>query len=143
MPGPFTHIYTARRVADLLTDGVTDAFVRLQDGDLGPGQVLDPELVADLGPARCAEVMNNWPKFTALGAVGPDLFFFLQDYKQPFVPCDEVMLAMSLLYYLDDQGRLDDPYDGLLTILATVSSTWAGVLRLILKLKTAWDAFVK
>src|SRR4051794_9886978 len=142
MPGPFTHIYTARRVADLLSGGVSDAFVRPGDGELGAGQTLDPDLIAQLGPARCAGAMNAWPKFTALGAIGPDLFFFLQDYKQPYVPCDEIMLAMSVLYYLDDQGRLDDPYDGLLTILATVSGTWAGILRLILKLKKAWDAFV-
>src|SRR5450432_559408 len=138
MPGPFTHIYTARRVADLLAERVGPGFVRPEDGELEEDQALDPDLVAELGPARCAEIMNAWPKFTALGAIGPDLFFFLQDYKQPYVPCDEIMLAMSLLYYLDDQGRLEDPYEGLLVILATVSSTWAGILRLILKLKKAW-----
>jgi hypothetical protein len=143
MPGPFTHIYAARRVADLLSEGVTEQFVRDGDGELSEEQLLDERLAAEFGPARCAEIMGRWPKFTALGAVGPDLFFFMQDYKQPFVPCDEIMLAMSILYYLDDQGRLDDPFDGLLTILATVSNTWAGILRLILKLKKAWDAFVK
>ena len=144
MPGPFTHIYTARRVADLLAGGgVTDGFTRPADGVLGEDQALDPGLLAEFGPARCAEIMNAWPKFTALGAIGPDLFFFLQDYKQPEVPCDEIMLAMSILYYLDDQGRLDDPYDGLLTILSTISSTWAGILRLILKIKQAWDAFLQ
>jgi hypothetical protein len=143
MPGPFTHIYTARRVADFLQSQVTDGFVRESDGALLAEQQLDPKLLAELGPRRCAEAMNAWPKFAALGAVGPDLFFFLQDYKQPFVPCDEIMLAMSILYYLDDQGRLDDPYDGLLLILATVSDTWAGILRLILKLKQAWDKFLE
>jgi len=144
MPGPFSHIYTARRVADLLASGgVNDGFTRPADGALGEGQALDPDLLAEFGPDRCAAAMNAWPKFAALGAIGPDLFFFLQDYKQPEVPCDEIMLAMSVLYYLDDQGRLDDPYDGLLTILSTASSTWAGVLRLILKLKQAWDAFLQ
>src|SRR5664279_755934 len=139
MPGPFTHIYTARRVADLLSDGITSDFIRPNDDGLGRDQVLDADLVAEFGPARCADAMNAWPKFTALGAVGPDLFFFMQDYKQLNVPSDEIMLAMSLLNYLDDQGRLDDPYDGLVTILATVNNTWASILRLILKLKKAWD----
>jgi hypothetical protein len=143
VPGPFTHIYTARRVADLLADGVTPDFIRPDDDPFQPGQHLDPDLLSTLDPQRCAQAMNAWPKFTALGAIGPDLFFFLQDYKQPFVPCDEVMLAMSLLYFLDDQNRLDDQFEGLLIILATIDSTWAGILRLILKLKKAWDAFLK
>jgi Zinc dependent phospholipase C len=142
VPGPFTHIYTARRVADFLGSDATEGFVRASDGPLLPAQTLDGDLLASLGPERCAQAMNDWPKFTALGALGPDLFFFMQDYKQPFVPCDELMLAMSIMYYLDDQGRLDDPYDGLLTILATVSDTWASILRLILKLKQAWDRFL-
>jgi hypothetical protein len=143
MPGPFTHIYTVRRVAEFLADSATDDFVRQVDGSLLDDQRLDPDLTAQLGRSRCKDVLDAWPKFAALGGVGPDLFFFLQDYKQPFVPCDEVMLAMSILYYWDDQGRLDDPYDGLLTILAVVSDTWAGILRLILKLKAAWDKFLE
>ena len=41
MPGPFTHIYTARRVADLLSDGITPDFIRPRDDGLGEDQVLD------------------------------------------------------------------------------------------------------
>lgn len=142
MPGPFTHVYTMRRVAAFLHEGANEDFVRDGDGNLLAAQHLDGHLVAQLGRQRCADVMADWPKFAALGAIGPDLFFFMQDYKQPFVPCDEIMLAMSILYYWDDQGRLDDPYDGLLTILAVVSDTWASILRLILKLKKIWDKFL-
>jgi hypothetical protein len=142
MPGPFTHVYTARRVADLL-GSLTNEFIRPVDDPLAEEQALDAGLLKSLDPQRCADAMNGWPKFTALGAVGPDLFFFLQDYKQPAIPCDEIMLAMSILYYLDDQGRLDDPYDGLLLILAEVSGTWAGILRLLIKLNQAWKKFVE
>src|SRR5579859_1987960 len=109
MPGPFTHIYTQRRVADFLNGGVTGDFVRTVDGALLAEQQLDPD-GALLDPGTLGQAMTDWPKFAALGAIGPDIFFFLQDYADPHIPCDEIMLGMSLLYYLDDQGRLDDPF---------------------------------
>jgi hypothetical protein len=150
MPGPFTHIYAARRVAAFLsekTEGgdfrVTDDFIRADDGDLLDDQRLDPALRAQFGARACAEFMNKWPKFTAVGAIGPDLFFWLQDYNNIAIPSDEIMLAMSLLYYLDDQGRLDDPYDGLLLILAEVNDTWASIFRFIVKLDQIWKKFLK
>ena len=125
MPGPFTHIYTARRVADfLMSPEVTDDFIRRKDGGLLEEQKLVPDLLAQLGRKQCADAMNKWPKFTAVGAIGPDLFFWLQDYNNIAIPCDEIMLAISLLYYLDDQGRLDNPYDGLLLILAAAVVIW-------------------
>src|SRR5436309_10288672 len=144
MPGPFTHIYTARRVADfLMSPEVTDDFIRRKDGGLLEEQQLVPDLLAQLGRKQCADAMNKWPKFTAVGAIGPDLFFWLQDYNNIAIPCDEIMLAMSLLYYLDDQGRLDNPYDGLLLILEEVSDTWASILRFIIKLNQLWQKFLK
>jgi hypothetical protein len=144
MPGPFTHIYTARRVSDLLTnpDALTHDFVRPTDDALAAIQNLAPELLAELGPQACGAKMQAWPKFTALGANGPDLFFFLQDYNNIAIPCDEVMLAMSLLYYLDDQKRLPDEYSGLVAILALVNSTWASILQFIIKLDQIWQNFL-
>lgn len=144
MPGPLTHIYTARRVADFLTTSdVTTHFIRPHDPGLLDNQLLSPALLDQLGRAECADAMNTWPKFTAVGAVGPDLFFFLQDYNNIAIPCDEIMLAMSLLYYLDDQGRLDDPYAGLVAILGEVNDTWASILSFIIKLDTIWKDFLK
>ncbi len=142
MPGPFGHIYSQRRVADLLRDGATAEFLRATDGALEPQQQLVPD-GALLDPARLAQAMDAWPKFAALGAIGPDLFFFLQDYADPRIPCDEIMLGLSLLYYLDDQGRLDNPYDGLLLILSEISDTWADILRLIIKIDKLWQDFLK
>ncbi|KAJ6263845.1 hypothetical protein Dda_2417 [Drechslerella dactyloides] len=142
MPGPFTHIYTARRAADFLqSENINRNFVRGSDGSLGASQALDRTLVAELGPARCGAIMDKWPKFTSVGAIGPDLFFWMQDYNIKGVPCDELMLAMSLLYYLEDQKKLDDPYDGLLTILAEVSGTWSNILRFLIKLHRLWEKF--
>src|SRR5216683_3084005 len=148
MPGPFTHIYTQRRVADFLaqapdTGGVSAAFVRNRDGNLLAGQLVDPGALGGLTPAECAKVMHDWPKFAAVGATGPDLFFFLQDYAQPQIPSDELMLAMSLLYWLDDQGRLDDPWDGLLAIIEDITgNAFVALLRFVIKLSKLWQAFL-
>ena len=148
MPGPFTHIYTQRRVADFLAQaadkgGVSAAFVRKGDGNLLDPQTLDPSFLSGLTPAECAKVMHDWPKFAAVGATGPDLFFFLQDYAQPQIPSDELMLAMSLLYWLDDQGRLDDPWDGLLAIIADITgNAFVALLRFLIKLSKLWQAFL-
>ena len=142
MPGPFTHIYTARRVSEFLENAVTNDFIRPHDDPLTAAQQLDPHL-GDLDPKTCGQLMQTWPKFAALGANGPDMFFFLQDYNDPSIPGDEIMLAMSLLYYLDDQGRLDDPYSGLVAILAEVNQTWAAILRFVLQLDQVWQKFLK
>ncbi|KAF3930330.1 hypothetical protein ABW19_dt0205551 [Dactylella cylindrospora] len=142
MPGPFTHIYTARRIAEFLqSDGLTNNFVRRGDGGFGGQQTLDRTLTAELNRLRCGQLMEKWEKFTAVGAIGPDLFFWMQDYNVSAIPCDELMLAMSLLYYLEDQEKLDDPFDGLLKILAEISGTWSNILRFIIKLWKIWKEF--
>jgi len=88
--------------------------------------------------------MQDWEKFTAVGAIGPDLFFWLQDYNNPDIKCDEIMLAMSLLYYMDDQGFLEDPFDGLLTILSTaVPDSWGKILRFIIQIHKLYVEFMK
>ena len=147
MPGPFTHIYAQRRLADFLsTDanagGATGDFIRNIDGDLlSP---LDRGMLGGLSPGAAAQRMKDWPKFAALGAIGPDLFFFLQDYATPIIPSDELMLAMSLLYWLDDQGRLDDPWDGLLAIIEDITgSAFVALLRFLIKLNKIWQAFIE
>ena len=143
MPGPFTHIYTARRVADFLkSNEATDDFTRRGDGNLLDDQKLVKELVDQLGRQKCADLMNKWPKFTSVGAIGPDLFFFLQDYHNPGIPGDEIMLALSLLYWLDDRGVFDDPFEGILLILAEVNDTWGKILRFIVELHRIWRKFL-
>ena len=148
MPGPFTHIYTQRRIADFLArgqadGGVSDNFVRKVDGSLLDPQLLDKTMLGALTPSQCAQHMLDWPKFAALGAIGPDLFFFLQDYAQPQIPSDELMLAMSLLYWLDDQGRVDE-WEGLLAIIEDITgSAFVSLLRFLIKLNKLWKDFVE
>ena len=73
MPGHFTHIYTARRVADLLAER----------GRSPTGRTWVTAVSGRTATTRsyCGQVMRKWEKFTAIGAIGPDLFFFSEDWN--------------------------------------------------------------
>src|SRR3954471_2996447 len=137
MPGHFTHIYTARRVADLLDDPHTTSF------DVAGGVL--KEVADGLSPQQCGQLMKTWERFTAIGAVGPDLFFFCQDYSSgplaaaPFQD-DILMLAMAAYYWYD--AAKEDDYEPLLVLLAEVNGTFAEIVRMLIQLKKAWDEFV-
>lgn len=130
MPGHFTHIYTARRVADLLASGqFTDWPVELR-------------AVAHLSPQFCGEVMKEWEKFTAIGAIGPDLFYFSQDYNNNIVGphSDQIMFALATYYFFD--AAKEDDWEPLLIILDQVNSTMAALIRFLIKLQKIWNDFV-
>jgi hypothetical protein len=134
MPGHFTHIYTARRVSDLLLSGEFDDWP-----DLGAGG----NAVAKYSPQFCGQVMRDWEKFTAVGAIGPDLFFFSQDWSNDILGprSDMIMLALSTFYYFDTAA--EDDWEPLLIILAEVDSTMAAIIRFLIKLDKIWKDFVK
>ena len=129
MPGHFTHIYTARRVADLLASG---AFEDWPQGF---------ELRYD--QAFCAKVMRDWEKFTAIGAIGPDLFFFSQDYNTEPVGqrSDVLMLTLAAYFYFD--AAKEDDWEPLLIILQEVNATMAALLRFLIQLEKIWKKFVE
>jgi len=129
MPGHFTHVYTARRVADWLAE--QDAFNPLDSvgSDGGSASAL-------LGGLD--DLMKKWPIYTNIGSIGPDLFFFCQDYSSgplaefPYED-DLLMLAMAVYYWID-KAR-DEEWQPLLIILAEVDKTLARIVRLLIKLK--------
>lgn len=131
MPGHFTHIYTARRVADYLAAG--------NQPDWPPEWA--PWLKGS-DPKSLGQTMIDNPKFTAIGAIGPDLFYFLQDYNsKPLGPIsDELMLGLATYYYID--AASEDDWEPLLVILDGVNSTLAGLLRFLIKLDKIWQDFV-
>jgi hypothetical protein len=131
MPGHFTHIYTARRVADHL----------LNTGEF-PDWPEEGSSLRRFSPAQCGTAMQKWEKFTAIGAIGPDLFYFSQDYNNPILGpvSDDLMLALATYYYFD--AAMEDDWEPLLIILDEVSSTMAGLIRFLIKLQKIWDAFV-
>jgi hypothetical protein len=129
MPGHFTHIYTARRVSDLLLSG------EFKDWPEGFELQYDQQF--------CGQVMRNWEKFTAVGAIGPDLFYFSQDYNTKPVGqgSDLLMLALAVYYFFD--AAKEDDWEPLLIILEEVSSTMAALLRLLIKLEKIWKSIVQ
>lgn len=134
MPGHFTHIYTARRVAD-----------HLASGDFTDWPARDPlggNVLRKYDPARCGEIMRKWEKFTAVGAVGPDLFYFSQDYNGSTIGphSDRIMLALATFYFFD--AAKEDDWEPLLVILAEVNAEMAAILRILIKLQKIWQQFV-
>jgi hypothetical protein len=65
MPGWYIHMETAKRVVD-----------RLRAGEVPPGSEMTANDARDLG-----ELAHTWRNYLALGAVGPDIFFLLPDFK--------------------------------------------------------------
>lgn len=130
MPAHFTHIYTARLVADHLTTGEFPDWP--QTGDALNGR----------DPVMCGEVMKKWEKFTAIGAIGPDLFYFSQDWNNAVLGpvSDELMLAFAVFYFLDTAKEND--WEPLLIILDEANSQLADLLRFLIKLQKIWDEFV-
>jgi hypothetical protein len=130
MPGHFTHIYTARRVADYLGSA------KIPDWpDVGGAlQGFDRQ--------RCARAMKRWEKFTAIGAIGPDLFYFCQDWNNNILApvSDELMLAIAVYYYIDKNKEED--WEPLLLILDEANSQLAALLRFLIKLQKIWQTFV-
>lgn len=86
MPGHFTHIYTARRVADLLAEGQFTDWP-----DFGAGG----DAITKYDPVTCGELMRKWEKFTSIGAIGPDIFFFSEDWSNDILGprSDDIMLG--------------------------------------------------
>lgn len=133
MPGHFTHIYTARRVADLLASGTFTDWPELGGGG---------DAVSQFDPVTCGQLMRKWEKFAAIGAIGPDLFFFSQDWSNDILGprSDDIMLALAVFYFSD--AAKENDFEPLLTILAEVNSTLARFIRLIIRLQKIWDSFV-
>ncbi len=130
MPGHFTHIYTARRVADHLLTGQFPDWP--QTGDALRGH----------DPVKCGTVMQTWEKFTHIGAIGPDLFYFSQDWNNAILGplSDEIMLALATYYFIDKSKEQD--WEPLLIILDKANSQLAALLRFLIKLQKIWQSFV-
>ena len=130
MPAYFTHIYTARLVANHLIEG------QFPDWPHTEGALNGRD------PVMCGEVMKKWEKFTAIGAVGPDIFYCSQDWNNGVLGpvSDELMLAFAVYYFLDKSKEND--WEPLLVILDEANSQLAALIRFLIKLQKIWDDFV-
>ena len=130
MPGHFTHIYTARRVADHLQSGQFPDWPDVGDALSGHD------------PVTCGKIMQKWEKFTAIGAIGPDLFYFCQDWNNEILGpvSDRLMLTLATYYFIDKES--EDNYELLLLIIGEANSQLAAFLRFLLKLQKIWQDFL-
>jgi hypothetical protein len=130
MPAHFTHIFATRRVADYLLTGTVDEWPT-SDGPL------------PYGPHYCGTVMQKWEKYAATGAIGPDLFYFSQDYgSDPLAPLsDSIMLSLAV-YFFYNSAKAEN-WEPLLKILDDANSTVGRLVRFVIKLEQIWREFVK
>jgi hypothetical protein len=80
MPGWYIHMETAKQMVD-----------RLRAGDVPPDFPGGPEAVQAV--RELGEVAHTWRNYLAVGALGPDLFFLLPDFKGD--------MGNALLHFVD------------------------------------------
>jgi hypothetical protein len=102
MPGPYIHMCAPRHAANELRGGFR----------IVGSERIDPEWPGP-GAAALAELIRAHPNFAALGAIGPDLFFFLPDFRDKKVggldiPVSSVLV--TVLGFLEDVYNAVDPY---------------------------------
>jgi len=96
MPGPGTHI--------LVSDKVVDRLIELKVWPYGAGAVGNNTL-----PREVAELAKAHANYYALGAIGPDLFFFLPDFRNHLAsPLIGVVHLLNDLYEKLDSWILED-----------------------------------
>ena len=96
MPGPSTHILVSDEILDKL-----NSFKKRWPYKF-PGYSANNH-----GPEELAKIAGEHPNYYALGAVGPDLFYFLPDFRPKFgLPMVELI---KIVEFLDDlYAKLDD-----------------------------------
>lgn len=92
MPGWYIHMEAAKLAAD-----------RLRAADVPPALGMDPTEARRLG-----ELCHTWRNYLAVGALGPDLFYLLPDYKAPVGST----LMHTVTWLLDTWEVIDDSVVG-------------------------------
>jgi len=91
MPGPYIHISSMRHAASLMAaNGYSPALSKRID-PAWPG----PDTM------HLGQLMQDHPNFASLGAIGPDLFFFLPDFRNVTIQCQTINISSVLTTILD------------------------------------------
>lgn len=99
MPGPYIHISSMRHTGARFARGY-----RPRES----GRIPQPN-APGVDPAELARLLREHPNFAALGAIGPDLFFFLPDFRdQGGVQLSSVLVGV--LDFLDELYEVLDPF---------------------------------
>lgn len=96
MPGPGTHILVSDKVTEQLNQMKRWSFTASGEGNV-------------ISPADLAAIAAEHPNYYALGAIGPDLFFFLPDFRNHLAsPLIGVVHFLNDLYEKLDTWILED-----------------------------------
>jgi hypothetical protein len=102
MPGPYIHMAVAENVRKALanigswSNGATTAGLPSLDGRT---------------PAELAQIAGDHPSYYALGALGPDLFFFLPDFRSICEGGLRVSIANPIIRIVETVDNLYDSFD--------------------------------
>jgi hypothetical protein len=99
MPGPYIHMSAMRAVTEALSQS---PFLP------SPSHRINVRWTGE-DTKQLGQLMKDHPNFASLGAIGPDLFFFLPDFRdEKGVPLSSVLVAV--LRFLEDLYKTLDPY---------------------------------
>src|SRR5262249_39388214 len=99
MPGPYIHVSSMRHTANRLA---ADGYSPRQSMRINPAWTGED-------PVELGKLMQQYPNFAALGAIGPDLFFFLPDFRdQAGISVSSVLI--TVLNFLEELYEILDKY---------------------------------
>ncbi len=99
MPGPYIHISSMKHTSRGLA---SEPYRPIRSSRINPGWT-------GRDTQQLGQLMIDHPNFAALGAIGPDLFFFLPDFRDE----DGIVISSFLvkaLSFLEDLSNALDPY---------------------------------
>lgn len=96
MPGPYIHMSSARHAASQLAK---NGYQVVGSSYINPTWT-GPDMT------KLGQIIQNHPNFANLGAVGPDLFFFLPDFHDVTVGCQHISISSILITVLDFLEKL-------------------------------------
>ena len=91
MPGPYIHMSSMRHAASQLAQ---NGYQVVQSSYINPAWT-----GADV--QRLGQIMQDHLNFASLGAIGPDLFFFLPDFRNAQIACHSIDVSSILITILD------------------------------------------
>jgi hypothetical protein len=105
MPGPYIHMSSMRHAASQLA---ANGYQVVGSSRINPAWT-GPD-VRNLGA-----IMQKHPNFASLGAIGPDMFFFLADFRDLPVGCQRINISSILITVLDFLEKLYADLDPFIT----------------------------
>lgn len=101
MPGPYIHMSSMRHALENLAKG---GFRPVRSDRISPTWV-----GADL--KALSRLLDSHPNFANIGAVGPDLFFFLPDFRDTKIAGINIPISSVLIFVLDFLEEAEEAID--------------------------------